>query len=397
MTTVDLTNERILIVDDEPANVTILRRVLEQEGYRNLVPVTDPREVPGLLETAEPDLILLDLLMPHVDGYRILDLVAERWPDALRPPVLVLTADVTRQARENALRAGAIDFLTKPFDHLEVVLRIRNLLTRRILEVRLAEQNERLDELVAVRTAALRDSVERLRESARARQDLLNRLVAAQERERRMIALEVHDDAIQALVALKLRLERAERRAIDDAAREELTELTTTVDRTMGRLRRLVHELRAPELVTGGLEDALRRLLESSVGLTDQPLEVDLLVAVPVEVDPTTQTVIYRIAQEAITNARKHARAGHVGVAVIAESGGLALEVRDDGVGFEMSEFGAAEMNLGLTTMDERARAAGGWCRVESSTGSGTVVRAWVPWAIEPMAGLTEPSDERPG
>lgn len=122
----------ILIVDDEAANVQLLERLLTKAGYLRLRGTTDSREVASVVESTPPDLILLDLHMPHHDGYAVL---ADLQPLLERSyvPVLVLTADITRQARERALSSGAKDFLSKPLDTTEVLLRIRNLLETRFL------------------------------------------------------------------------------------------------------------------------------------------------------------------------------------------------------------------------------------------------------------------------
>ena len=140
VTPAEILARRILVIDDEDANVLLLRSLLAREGYRDVHAVTDPTQaLPRFLEL-DPDLVLLDLSMPMVDGYQLLEAFSrhER-PDAFRP-VLVLTADTTIQARRRALSLGAKDFVSKPFDVIEVALRIANLLETRILYGRLRER-----------------------------------------------------------------------------------------------------------------------------------------------------------------------------------------------------------------------------------------------------------------
>lgn len=129
----ELKRAAILIVDDEPANVFFLESCLADEGYENVVSTTDPREVLSLYESARPDLILLDLHMPHLDGFAVMRQLAERTPESSYLPILVLTADATPQAKQRALSSGARDFLSKPLDVTEVLLRIHNLLETRFL------------------------------------------------------------------------------------------------------------------------------------------------------------------------------------------------------------------------------------------------------------------------
>ncbi|MFW5947357.1 MAG: response regulator, partial [Gemmatimonadota bacterium] len=123
----------ILIVDDEPANVRLVERILEREGFRNIESTTDPRHFLALYTARKPDILLLDLHMPEMDGFAVMEQLRGRIPANDFVPILVLTADVTPRARDNALSAGAKDFLTKPVDPTEVVLRIRNLLHTRYL------------------------------------------------------------------------------------------------------------------------------------------------------------------------------------------------------------------------------------------------------------------------
>ena len=123
-----LQNANILIVDDQEANLTHLEAVLERAEYTHLKLVADSRQVAGLLAEFQPDLILLDLLMPHLDGFAVMAQLAGIIPTDDYRPILVLTADITQEAKQRALSGGAKDFLTKPFDVTEVLLRVRNLL-----------------------------------------------------------------------------------------------------------------------------------------------------------------------------------------------------------------------------------------------------------------------------
>ena len=140
----------ILLVDDEPANLDLLEALLEGEGYGAagggcLVRTSDSREVLALAEAHAPDLVLLDLHMPHRHGLDVLaDLRAATPPGDYRP-VLVLTADVTSEAKARALSLGARDFVTKPFDAVEVLLRVENLLEARVLHAAERRARERAE------------------------------------------------------------------------------------------------------------------------------------------------------------------------------------------------------------------------------------------------------------
>lgn len=170
-----LGNARILVVDDEPANVSLLERLLERSGYNNVESTTDPRRVAPLCAESLPDLILLDLMMPHMDGYEVMELLETSISNGTYLPILVLTADTTQEAKQRALSMGAKDFLNKPFDFPEVMLRIKNLLETRFLHVRLQNHNDLLEERVRERTRNLEEArleiLERLARAAEYRDD----------------------------------------------------------------------------------------------------------------------------------------------------------------------------------------------------------------------------------
>lgn len=153
----DILSARILVVDDQPANVTLLERVLALEGYRHVESLTDPREVATAYGARHHDLILLDLNMPHLDGFQVMEQLKALEPDSY-VPILVLTAQADRQTRLKALSMGARDFLTKPFDRLEVVNRIRNMLEIRLMHNQIRDQNRILEERVRERTRELVDT-----------------------------------------------------------------------------------------------------------------------------------------------------------------------------------------------------------------------------------------------
>jgi CheY-like chemotaxis protein len=133
----DVLAARILVVDDEAANVRLLEDLLLREGFQQVIATTDPGRMMGLVAAFEPDLILLDLMMPAPDGYALLEQLARRTDAGRFLPVIVLTADPSRSARHRALGLGAKDFLTKPLDTFEVALRVWNVAETAVLFKRL--------------------------------------------------------------------------------------------------------------------------------------------------------------------------------------------------------------------------------------------------------------------
>ena len=146
---------RLLIVDDNAANVALLEQVLAQGGYDDILSTRDAAVASTMCHTQHPDLVLLDLHMPGFSGYEVLAEIRELIEPPESLPVLVLTADASRDARHRALAAGARDFVNKPIDPTELLLRVSNLLRTRQLQQQLENRNELLDEAVRIRTVQL--------------------------------------------------------------------------------------------------------------------------------------------------------------------------------------------------------------------------------------------------
>jgi putative two-component system response regulator len=164
-------DSRILIVDDNLPDIALIDHILRRAGYTKLRSTADAREAVPLFIDFEPDLAIVDLAMPYVDGYALLTHFGSLIPSGSYLPILVLTADVSKEAKQKALKLGAKDFITKPFENAEVLLRVNNLLHTRWLYVQIQEQNQLLDKRVRARTHELEES----------RLELLLRLAAAAE------------------------------------------------------------------------------------------------------------------------------------------------------------------------------------------------------------------------
>jgi len=155
MTEADIFGATVLIVDDQDSNIQLLRLLLADAGYRAIVSTTDSRRAIELYRAHKPDIVLLDLQMPHIDGFGVMDQIAAELPGDL-VSILVLTAEVDTQVRYRALQSGARDFLLKPFDRIEVRARIRNLIEIRQLYKQTAAHASGLERVLAERTAELR-------------------------------------------------------------------------------------------------------------------------------------------------------------------------------------------------------------------------------------------------
>lgn len=175
MSDIDLTACRILAVDDAQSNLLLYERVLRRAGYEDYLGTTHPEIATELLATWQPDLLVLDLHMPGMDGLRVLREIRAAIDPGDYLPVLVVTGDPSSEARLQALDAGASDFLSKPFNRAEALLRIRNLLMIRVLQRKVLDQNAQLERRVAERTEELEqariDTLDRLAKAAEYRDD----------------------------------------------------------------------------------------------------------------------------------------------------------------------------------------------------------------------------------
>jgi signal transduction histidine kinase len=236
----------------------------------------------------------------------------------------------------------------------------------------------RLGELSEVANA-LNSAAEEIEQREEAHARLLAELVAAEEETRRRIAADIHDDTAQAVAAAGLRIDALAADLKDPAARETALNARVALAEANRRLRRLLFELRPPALDEAGLAAALELFLTDAFG--DDGFDWRVENRLDGEPNPEVRAILYRVALEALTNVRKHARASVVDVRVERRGVGVAVRIRDDGDGFELPEPDAppAPGHFGLVSMRERAEAAGGRLAMTSAPGQGTTVDFWMP------------------
>jgi PAS domain S-box-containing protein len=305
-------------------------------------------------------------------------------PERARAAHVAHRADFMRQPQRRRMGVGVelagrrkdghefpIDVTTGPIETphgLMVVAAVRDITHRRQVE------------------EDLRRSLDRLNITARAREELLASLVHAQEHERRRIANDIHDDSIQAITAATLRLQQLRRHLTDESQINALTRLHEVLELAINRLRHLMFELRPPALDRWGLAAALRAHLDQVRSETGIEFRVDdrLRGEPPSE----RRLILYRIAQEALANARKHAQPHMILVELDHGDQGYLVRITDDGVGFNPSEVAERAGHYGLPSMMERARMADGSVLVDSSEGAGTRVEIWIPAEMETEGSL---------
>ena len=216
------------------------------------------------------------------------------------------------------------------------------------------------------------------RPSGAQRRELLSQFIAAGEQERRRLAEGIHDDSIQAMAALGMRLQMLRRTLTEAEQLAFVTEAEQAVQLSIARLRQLVVELHPPGLEQEGLSVALALAIDAERRSAVDYRFVDLLRA-----QPTTEVsaMLFRIAQEALENVRVHAGAGSVTVTLLERDGGNAVVIADDGCGFDPELAEPGSPCAGFAAMRARVELGCGRLRVESSPGGGTTVTAWLPHA----------------
>jgi signal transduction histidine kinase len=339
-------NGRILVVDDEELNRILLATNLRQSGY-HVEMAEDGKQALQLLRAQAFDVILLDLIMPRMDGYQVL---AEMKQDAdlRRTPVIVVSSSDEMESIVRCIELGATDYLTKPFDPVLLHARIRGSLAS-LHEERMAQLRQQFAQVTA-----------------------------AQEEERQRIAQELHDGLLPVLASLSIRLHTAGKRLEreEHPLAQEVRELAEQAQTNSRDIRRLVQDLRPVALDELGLVPALRQHLARCEHEND--LAVEFVADEGERLPAPMETALFRIVQEAVNNVLRHAQAQHATVTLNRHPEQIEVHIVDDGQGFDIN-LSRSGRHVGLWSMRERVEQLGGNLEVRSASGRGTTVTAVVP------------------
>jgi signal transduction histidine kinase len=337
---------RILIVDDEMLNRTLLFTNLQESAY-TVEMAEDGLQALQVLRTGEFDAVLLDLIMPRMDGYQVL---AEMRSDALlrRIPVIVISSMDDMESIVRCIEMGATDYLIKPFNPILLHARIRGSLAS-LQEERIAMMREQFAQVTAV-----------------------------QEEERQRIARELHDGLVPVLASLSIRLHTVGKRLDreEHPLAGEIREMAEQAQASSRDIRRLIHDLRPVALDELGLVPALRQHLARCE--QENGLAIDLVADEGQRLAGPLETALFRIVQEAVNNVIQHAQAQHVDVTLKRNREQITLQVVDDGQGFN-TLLPLSGRHVGLWSMRERVEQLGGQFEVCSTPSRGTVVTAVIP------------------
>jgi signal transduction histidine kinase len=367
----------ILVLDDRPADRELLTTLLGHAGYEMREAATGD-EALRLAGAERPDLIITDILMPSMNGFEFVRRLRSD-PHTNSIPVVFCTAYYLEdEMRKLAAACGVSHFILKPSDPEAIVSTVGDVLGSTKTLPRPLGNTEFDREQLRLLNDKLVEKVGELEVANAERRKLIGQLVEAHEDERKRIAGELHDDTIQAILALGMRLDMLAQRAIPPEIASTLAQLQKEAALAVEGLRRLLFDLQPVELASQGLATGLEVCLEQARkkdglmhGLVDRTTR---------EPSEATRTLLYRAGREALANVRKHADASRVEVLLDEHGEGYSLVVRDDGKGFDPEQgLRVRPGHLGLPAMRERVEMAGGRLTVTSRFGTGAALEVWLP------------------
>lgn len=351
---------RVLLVEDVASDAELIAHALKRDGFDAVFERVDTEaDLTARVASFVPQVVLSDFSLPGYSGMAALELVQNLSPHT---PFIFVSGTIGEERAIESLKCGASDYVLKT-----------NL-------ARLGSAVRQALERTAERTARARAEAE-LAEAHQRQRMLSRRLIRAQERERAELARELHDEVGQAFTALKIQLEMLRRAKDPDETSVRIDECADIVASALSQVRNLSLGLRPPQLDEFGLVSALRSHVErmARTATIEIAFEADPQIG---RLHPDIEIACFRIAQESLTNALRHAEARRVRIVLRINADTLALIVQDDGRGFDVRAANEKALNgtsMGVAGLQERALLAGGFVKIESEVGSGTEVVARFP------------------
>ncbi|HSH38323.1 MAG TPA: hybrid sensor histidine kinase/response regulator [Chthoniobacterales bacterium] len=404
---------RILMLDDSVANTCLASNVLQRLGFTNLESINDPRYILQKIESYAPDLLLLDLAMPEVSGFDVLQLMRKSSGAASRLPVIVITGDATPANKRRALANGATDLLAKPFDPSEANIRIRNVLERQMLQQQIEEQNRLLEQRVSERTQQLEHALDDLKAAQR---QMLNqaRLSAFAE----MAGGVVHDfsNALMTVIGYSEMLLTGDGRALTDREKTlEFIRIINTAGRDAAEVVSRLRDFYRPRATAEAQVVNLKEVLHLAVLMTqpkwkdpNRPSGTEIVVEVELQHLPVMRGNPAEL-REMITNLIFNAvdampNGGTVTLRTSEAAGSVLLEVADTGMGMTpevrarcldpfFSTKGDEGTGLGLAMVFGIVQRQEGQIDIESTPGVGTTFRINLPVARDMDESAVEPAE----
>jgi signal transduction histidine kinase len=379
----DLTKFNVLIVDDTPVNLGVIVAFLESYGLGIRI-ARSGKSALQRVEYDSPDIILLDVVMPDVNGFEL----AMRFkanPKTAEIPIIFVTSLTSVEDKVKAFAVGAVDYVTKPLRQEEVLARITTHLQLRELTKTLQNENHLLQMTAAREKARHLEAVEQQQAQLRA---LNSRINAVKEEEHKQLARELHDELGQTLTAIQINLAALKRETtgvLSANTRERLDETTTLANQTLDWVREMSLTLRPPMLDDLGLIPTVRWYVRQWAKRTGISAEFQVIGMVP-RLHSDSETNLYRIVQESLTNITKHAAATNVCVHLKRKKDCLKLSIEDNGCGFDMTELTARavdDMGAGLFGIRERTLLMDGRVDIKTELKTGTCITVTLPLSTE--------------
>jgi signal transduction histidine kinase len=404
---------RILMLDDSVANTCLVSHVLQRLGFTNVASINDPRQILSTLDSFAPDLLLLDLAMPEVSGFDVLETLRKSNGAAARLPVIVITGDATAANKRRALASGATDLLPKPVDPAEASLRIRNVLERQMLKQEIEEQNRVLEQRVSERTQQLERALDDLKSAQR---QMLNqaRLSAFAE----MAGGVVHDfsNALMAVIGYSEMLLGGDGGALDDRATTlEYLRIINTAGRDAAEVVSRLRDFYRPRATAESQVVDLKEVLHQAVLMTKpkwkdpaRPSGTEVIVRVelqhlpsmtgnPAELREMLANLIFNavdaMPQGGTLTLRTSEAAGSVILEVTDTGEGMSVEVRARCLDPFFTTKGDKGTGLGLAMVFGIVQRQQGQIEIESTPGVGTKFRITLPATPGPTEAAVKAMD----
>jgi signal transduction histidine kinase len=372
----------ILIVDDTPLNLGVIVEFLQSYGFG----IRIARSGESALKRVQydhPHIILLDVLMPGIDGFETCRRLKAN-PVTRDIPVIFMTSLTSIEDKVKGFEAGAVDYVTKPLDREEVLVRVSTHLRLMEMSRTLQAQHEQLRATSQAEKARLFEAVSQQRQQLRT---LTTRLTEVQEAERKQLARELHDEMGQTLTAISINLAAIANHLPKnclDPIQERLTEAAALTEQTLEQIREMSLNLRPPMLDDLGLSPTLRWYIKryaARVGLKTEFKSIGL----EERLSPELETTLYRVVQEGLTNIARHAQATSVKLALTRTEDNIHAEIEDNGRGFKLEEtlnHTAPNHGAGLLGIRERITLLSGEFTIHTHPGEGTRLAIDIPLKI---------------
>jgi two-component system sensor histidine kinase/response regulator len=405
-------DSNILIVDDQVANIDVLEGFLAMQGYSIIKSTTDPRKAISLFQTFEPDLILLDLSMPYLSGFEVLQLLKPFLLAKTFVPILVLSADITKEEKQRALSEGASDFLTKPFDLIEVGLRIKNLLFTKYLIQQLGSQNQILEEKVKLHIRDMEQTnIELI--AARDKAEASNRLKTAFLNN---ISHEIRTPLNGILCFAPMTIDPG----FSDTQKNEFLEILNLSSK---RLMQTISDYMDISLITsdnmevtmtefspGQILEEIQKQFQSPCTKKGISLKIQKLESFNSVVINSDSGFLKKILTHLVDNALKFTEKGAIEIGVSIKVNFIEFYVKDSGIGistealslifdhFSQEDFSTTRRHggsgLGLAIVKGLILLLGGTINAESAKDVGSTFTFTIPWELDSPNVITSISSE---